>query len=81
MNSKILQKIRELNNEELEKEILLAKKELFELRFKKATRQSFQSHSFTHLKYKLRLLLMFQNIKNPSIKKRRKKLLHKRIKI
>lgn len=60
MNSKILQKIRELNNDELEKEILLAKKELFELRFKKATRQPFKSHFFSQIKYKLRLLLMFK---------------------
>lgn len=60
MNSKILQKIRELNNDELEKEILLAKKELFELRFKKATRQPFKSHLFSQIKYKLRLLLMFK---------------------
>jgi large subunit ribosomal protein L29 len=81
MNFKIINEIKILDITQLEKEIITTKNELFQLRFKKATRQSFKSHSFTHLKYKLRLLLMFQNIKNPSIKKRRKKSLHKRIKI
>jgi large subunit ribosomal protein L29 len=81
MNFKVINEIKNLDTKQLEEEIIATKTQLFELRFKKATRQSFQSHSFTHLKYKLRLLLMFQNIKNPSIKKRRKKLLHKRIKI
>jgi large subunit ribosomal protein L29 len=64
MNFKILNEIKSLDTQQLEKEIIVTKNELFELRFKKATRQSFQSHSFTYLKYKLRLLLMFQNSKN-----------------
>lgn len=80
MNFKVINEIKILDNEQLKKEIIETKNQLFELRFKKATRQSFQSHFFTHLKYKLRLLLMFQNIKSPSIKKRRKKSLYKRIK-
>jgi large subunit ribosomal protein L29 len=60
MKFKNIKEIKLLNNEQIEKEIIIAKKQLFELRFKKATRQSFQPHSFVQLKYKLRLLLMFQ---------------------
>jgi large subunit ribosomal protein L29 len=73
MNFKAINKIGSLNNEELKNEILIVKKELFELRFKKATRQIFQSHSFVHLKYKLRLLLMLQGNKQ-NLKKNRRKL-------
>lgn len=72
MNFKTINKIGSLNNEELKNEILIVKKELFELRFKKATRQIFQSHSFVHLKYKLRLLLMLQGNKQNFKRNRRK---------
>ena len=72
MNFKKISKIASLNNKELEDEILLVKKELFELRFRKATRQVFQSHSFIHLKYKLRLLLMLQGNKQNCKRNRRK---------
>lgn len=72
MNFKSINKIGSLNNEELKNEILIVKKELFELRFKKATRQIFQSHSFVHLKYKLRLLLMLQGNKQNFKRNRRK---------
>jgi large subunit ribosomal protein L29 len=63
MNSKNIKDIKLLDKVQLEKEIIITKKELFELRFKKATRQSFQPHFFVKLKYKLRLLLMFQGTK------------------
>lgn len=77
MNFKNVNKIKLLNDEQFENEIFIAKKELFELRFKKATRQPFQSHSFVHLKYKLRLLLMLQENKQ-NFKKNRRKLYIKR---
>lgn len=72
MNFKTIKEIELLNNEQLEKEIIVAKKELFELRFKKVTRQSFQPHSFVQLKYKLRLLLMFQGNKQNFKQNKRK---------
>ena len=72
MNVKTIKEIELLNNKQLEKEITIAKKELFELRFKKVTRQSFQPHSFVQLKYKLRLLLMFQGNKQNFKQKKRK---------
>lgn len=80
MTSKILNEIRLLNPEQLEKEIIVTKNKLFELRFKKATRQSFKSHSFMELKYKLRLLFMCQN-KTILQKKRRRMRLNKNKKI
>lgn len=64
MSSKIQDELKKLDNKQLKKEILVTRNQLFELRFKKATRQPFESHSFSQLKYKLRLLLMFQNPKN-----------------
>ena len=39
-------------NEDLTKEIVEVKKQLFDLRLKKATRQSFKSHLFKHKKRK-----------------------------
>lgn len=47
-----------LENAELEKEIQAAKKQLFDLRLRQATRQSFKSHSFRHTKHRLGQLLM-----------------------
>lgn len=76
MNFKTINKIKFLNNDELQNEILIVKKELFDLRFKKATRQIFQSHSFVHLKYKLRLLLTLQGNKE-NFKRNRRKLYSK----
>lgn len=78
MNFKIIKEIKLLDNKQLEKEIIVAKKELFELRFKKVTRQSFQPHSFVQLKYKLRLLLMFQGNKQ-NFKQNKRKLHTKKI--
>jgi large subunit ribosomal protein L29 len=70
MSFKIMNEIKILTSKQLEEEIMMTKNQLFELRFKKATRQFIQAHFFTHLKYKLRLLLMFQNSKSPYKKKR-----------
>lgn len=56
-----LSKIKEilaLDDEQLTKEILLSKKQLFELRLRQGTRQSFKSHSFGHIKHRLGQLLM-----------------------
>lgn len=50
-----------LTAEALSNEILEAKKQLFELRLQRATRQSFKSHSFTHLKRKVAQLLTIES--------------------
>jgi large subunit ribosomal protein L29 len=63
MSLKLINEIKQLNKDQREKEIIIAKKELFDLRFKKATRQPFRSHFFMKTKYKLRILLMFHQNK------------------
>ena len=50
-----------LTEEVLSTEILVAKKQLFELRLQRATRQSFKSHSFKHLKRKVAQLLTIES--------------------
>jgi len=52
--------IYDLDNESLKNEILFIKKELFELRLKKATRQDFKSHNFKHNRRRLAQLLMIE---------------------
>ncbi|MEB3272971.1 MAG: 50S ribosomal protein L29 [Prochlorothrix sp.] len=48
------QDFRELNDEALAQEILAAKRQLFDLRFQKATRQLENSHhEFKHLKHRI----------------------------
>ncbi|KKI98864.1 50S ribosomal protein L29 [Prochlorothrix hollandica] len=50
--------IRELSDETLDKEILEAKRKLFDLRFQKATRQlENRNHEFQHLKHRLAQLM------------------------
>lgn len=44
---------RKLSAEELAAEILAAKKQLFELRFKKATQAEVKPHEFKHLRHKI----------------------------
>nr|WDA99207.1 ribosomal protein L29 [Gronococcus sybilensis] len=52
-----IQEARKLSNEELDEKILLAKKQIFDLRVKKATRQSFKPHLFRHTRRKISQLL------------------------
>lgn len=55
-----IKEILSLKTDQLDKEILIAKKELFQLRFRQATRQSFKPHSFRHIKHRLSQLLMIK---------------------
>ena len=50
-----------LTNSELENEILNIKKELFRLRLRRGTKQSFKSHQLKHSKHRLAQLLMIKN--------------------
>lgn len=64
-----ISEIRNLSLEELRLEILSSKRQLFDLKFKRATRQSFKSHLFKHTKRRIAQLLMVekeykQNINN-----------------
>ena len=52
--------LKELDDTQVAQSILNCKKELFDLRLQKATRQSFQSHNFKHLKRKISQLLTIE---------------------
>ena len=55
-----IEEIRSLSKDELQTEIISAKKELLQLRIKRAVREPFKSHQFQHIKHRLRQLLMIQ---------------------
>lgn len=55
-----IKEILSLETDQIEKEILAAKKQLFDLRLKRATRQSFKAHMFCHTKHRLGQLLMIK---------------------
>ncbi|NET49435.1 MAG: 50S ribosomal protein L29 [Merismopedia sp. SIO2A8] len=48
---------RELSDEELQEQIIATKKQLFDLRFQKATRQLETTHQFKHERHRLAQLL------------------------
>ncbi len=52
-----VQETRELSEDDLQAQILTTKKELFDLRFKLATRQPVKPHQFKHAKHRLSQLL------------------------
>lgn len=60
--------LKSFNDEKLAAEILDVKKQLFDLRLKKATRQSFKPHLFKHNKRKVAQLLTLESQKKQSIK-------------
>lgn len=55
------EELNKLTDSGISEEILAAKKQLFELRLQRATRQSFKSHSFKHLKRKVAQLLTIES--------------------
>ena len=52
-----------LTTEELDNEILMGKKQLFNLRLSQATRQAFKSHTFRFIKHRIGQLLMVKNMR------------------
>jgi large subunit ribosomal protein L29 len=52
-----VEEIRDLNDQELNDRIVATKKELFQLRFQKATRQLDKPHQFKHLRHRLAQLM------------------------
>jgi len=52
--------IRELSDQELSDRIVATKKQLFELRFQKATRQLDKSHQFKHTRHRLAQLMTLE---------------------
>ncbi|MBI4780292.1 MAG: 50S ribosomal protein L29 [Oscillatoriophycideae cyanobacterium NC_groundwater_1537_Pr4_S-0.65um_50_18] len=49
--------VRDLSDQELSDQIVSVKKELFQLRFQKATRQLDKPHQFKHLRHRLSQLM------------------------
>ena len=60
--------LKNLNGETLSNQIIETKKTLFDLRLKKATRQSFKPHLFKHNKRKIAQLLTLESQKKQIIK-------------
>jgi large subunit ribosomal protein L29 len=53
--------IRDLDDTQLREAILVVKKELFQLRFRQATRQPVKPHAFRHARHKLAQLLTLEH--------------------
>lgn len=68
MSFELFANLKNLDLEALAKEITETKKNLFNLRLKKATRQSFKPHLFKHQKRKIAQLLTIESQKKQSIK-------------
>lgn len=49
--------VRDLSDQELDEQIAATKKQLFDLRFQKATRQLEKSHQFGHARHRLAQLM------------------------
>nr|BBK20554.1 ribosomal protein L29 [Cryptomonas sp. SAG 977-2f] len=60
--------LEKFTNEAISAKIIGLKKELFELRLKKATKQSFKPHLFKHIKRKIAQLHTFQTKKKSDFK-------------
>ena len=55
-----IEEIRDLDDQELNDRIVETKKELFQLRFQKATRQLEKPHQFKHLRHRLAQLMTIE---------------------
>nr|YP_011006988.1 50S ribosomal protein L29 [Phaeostrophion irregulare]WAM64275.1 50S ribosomal protein L29 [Phaeostrophion irregulare] len=55
-----IEDLKNLSSNDLENEIASVKKQLFQLRLYRGTRQPFKPHQFIHLKHRLGQLLMIQ---------------------
>lgn len=55
------QTLKEFDNSQIQQMIIESKKELFNLRLQKATRQSFKPHNFKHLKIKIAQLMTLKS--------------------
>ncbi|MGA7933433.1 MAG: 50S ribosomal protein L29 [Kovacikia sp.] len=52
-----IEEARNLNDEDLQEQILAVKRELFQLRFQKGTRQLEKPHQFKHARHRLAQLM------------------------
>ncbi|UFP93529.1 50S ribosomal protein L29 [Gloeobacter morelensis] len=61
---------RDLSDEEISEQILATKKELFELRLQKATRQLEKPHLVRHAKHKLAQLMLLEGQRTAAAKEK-----------
>jgi large subunit ribosomal protein L29 len=54
------EEIRSLSDEEIQSEVIAAKRQLFDLRFQKATRQLEKHHQFKHVRHRLAQLMTIE---------------------
>ncbi|PSB22369.1 50S ribosomal protein L29 [filamentous cyanobacterium CCP1] len=52
-----IEEVRDLSDQELNEQIIATKRDLFQLRFQKATRQLEKPHQFKHLRHRLAQLM------------------------
>lgn len=69
-----------LSNSEISKEIIQTEKELFQLQFKKATRQPFKPHEIKHAKRRLAQLKTLLTLRLDALEKKRANTVTKLIK-
>ncbi|HEY9894466.1 MAG TPA: 50S ribosomal protein L29 [Candidatus Sericytochromatia bacterium] len=55
-----IDEVRDLSDQELDEQIVATKRQLFELRFQKGTRQLDKSHRFKHTRHRLAQLLTIE---------------------
>jgi large subunit ribosomal protein L29 len=60
---------RELSDEQLAEEVMAVKKQLFQLRLQKATRQLDKSHQFRHARHRLAQLLTVEGERKRKVAK------------
>nr|YP_009244824.1 ribosomal protein L29 [Pyropia pulchra]AMK97066.1 ribosomal protein L29 [Pyropia pulchra] len=58
--------VMQMDDSTLAEEILVVKRDLFDLRLKRATRQDFQPHLFKHSKHRLAQLLTIEKSRTQS---------------
>ena len=56
-----ISEVRALSDEDIAKEVVAVKRQLFELRLQKATRRLEKTHEFTHAKHRLAQLLTVES--------------------
>ena len=61
-----IEKIREMSDDEISLEIVAMKRELFDLRLKRATRQPFKPSQFGYAKHRLGQLMTIENQRKKS---------------
>ncbi len=63
-----ISEVRDLSDQDLDEQIAAIKKQLFDLRFQKATRQLEKSHQFGHTRHRLAQLMTIERERQLAVK-------------